>query len=75
MIFHKASQRTALWLGIGWSLLWSLLLSELPLIQQLDLSQHDRSLRLNSPHTPPSEIVLASSVRSPAFCATARMSG
>ncbi|NJO96354.1 MAG: CHASE2 domain-containing protein [Pleurocapsa sp. CRU_1_2] len=58
MIFHKASQRTALWLGIGWSLLWSLLLSELPLIQQLDLSQHDRSLRLNSPHTPPSEIVL-----------------
>ncbi len=58
MIFRKAWQRTALWLGIGWSLLWSLLLSELPLIQQLDLSQHDRALRLNSPHTPPPEIVL-----------------
>ena len=58
MIFRKAWQRTALWLGIGWSLLWSLLLSELPLIQQLDLSQNDRALRLNSSHTLPSEIVL-----------------
>jgi CHASE2 domain-containing sensor protein len=58
MIFRKAWQRTALWLGIGWSLLWSLLLSELPLIHQLDLSQHDRSIRLNSPRIPPPEIVL-----------------
>lgn len=58
MIFRKAWQRTALWLGIGWSLLWSVLLSELPLIQQLDLSQYDRALRLNSAHTPPPEIVL-----------------
>jgi CHASE2 domain-containing sensor protein len=58
MNLRKTWQRTALWLGIGWSLLWSLLLSELPLIQQLDLSQYDRALRLNSSHTPPSEIVL-----------------
>jgi hypothetical protein len=58
MNLRKAWQRTALWLGIGWSLLWSLLLSELPLIQQLDLSQHDRALRLNHSQTPPSEIVL-----------------
>lgn len=58
MVLRKAWQRTALWLGIGWSLLWSVLLSELPLIQQLDLSQHDRALRLNSSQTPPSEIVL-----------------
>jgi signal transduction histidine kinase len=58
MILRKTWQRTALWLGIGLSLLWSILLSELPLIQQLDLSEHDRLSRLSSPRTPPPEIVL-----------------
>jgi CHASE2 domain-containing sensor protein len=58
MILRKTWQRTALWLGIGWSLLWSLLLSELPLIQQLDLNYLDQAIRLTHPHTPPAEIVL-----------------
>jgi CHASE2 domain-containing sensor protein len=58
MVLRKTWQRTALWLGIGWSILWSIVLSELPLIQQLDLSQHDRLIRLNHPRTPPPEIVL-----------------
>ncbi|MCU0541222.1 MAG: CHASE2 domain-containing protein [Oscillatoriaceae cyanobacterium Prado104] len=58
MILRKTWQRTALWLGIGWSLWWSVLLSELPLIQHLDLSQSDRLIRLNHPRTSPPEIVL-----------------
>ena len=58
MLLRKTWQRTALWLGIGWSLLWSVLLSELPLIQQLDLNYLDRAIRLTHPHTPPPEIVL-----------------
>lgn len=58
MVLRKAWQRTALWLGIGWSLLWSVLLSELPVIQQLDLWQYDRLIPLTHPRTPPPEIVL-----------------
>lgn len=58
MNLRKTWQRTALWLGIGWSLLWSVVLADLPLIQQLDLIQHDRLIRLSHPHTPPPEIVL-----------------
>ncbi|PSB01729.1 sensor histidine kinase [Merismopedia glauca] len=58
MALRKTWQRTALWLGIGWSILWSVILGDLPLIQQLDLSQHDRLIRLSYPRTPPSEIVL-----------------
>ena len=58
MLLRKTWQRTALWLGIGWSLLWSLLLSELPLIHQLDLNYLDRAIRLTHPHAPPPEIIL-----------------
>jgi signal transduction histidine kinase len=58
MVLRKTWQRTALWLGIGWSLLWSVVLSDLPLIQHLDLSQHDRLTLLSHPRTPPPEIVL-----------------
>ncbi|HLO50137.1 MAG TPA: CHASE2 domain-containing protein [Kamptonema sp.] len=58
MILHKKWQRTALSLGIGWSLLWSVFLSDLPLIQQLDLGLHDRQIRLGHPSTPPPEILL-----------------
>ena len=58
MNLRKTWQRTALWLGIGWSILWSLVLADLPLIQQLDLIQHDRLIHLSHPRTPPPEIVL-----------------
>lgn len=58
MTLRKTWQHTALWLGIGYSLLWSAVLSELPLIQQLDLWQHDRLIRLTSPQSPPPEIAL-----------------
>ena len=58
MVLRKAWQSTALWLGIGWSILWSVVLSELPLMQQLDLWQSDRLIHLNHPRTPPPEIVL-----------------
>lgn len=58
MTLRKTWQHTALWLGIGYSLLWSAVLSDLPLIQQLNLWQHDRLIRLTSPQSPPSEIAL-----------------
>jgi CHASE2 domain-containing sensor protein len=58
MILRKAWQRTALWLGIGWSLLWSVVLSDLPLIQQLDLGLQDRQIAMGHPSTPPPEILL-----------------
>ncbi|WP_019500190.1 CHASE2 domain-containing protein [Pseudanabaena sp. PCC 6802] len=58
MILRKAWQRTALWLGIGWSLLWSVVLSDLPLIQQLDLGLQDRQVAMGHPSTPPPEILL-----------------
>ena len=58
MVLRKAWQSTALWLGIGWSILWSVVVSELPLMQQLDLWQSDRLIHLNQSHTPPPEIVL-----------------
>ncbi|MFB2980199.1 CHASE2 domain-containing protein [Microseira sp. BLCC-F43] len=58
MVLRKTWQATGLWLGIGWSILWSVVLSELPLIQQLDLAQRDRLIRLNHSRTPPPEIVL-----------------
>jgi len=38
MNLRKTWQRTALWLGIGWSILWSIVLAVLPLIQQLNLT-------------------------------------
>lgn len=59
MLLRKTWQRTALWLGIGWSLLWSIVLVDLPLIQQLDLYLHDRLICFNSPRNPPSEIAIA----------------
>jgi len=58
MALRKTWQITALWLGIGWSLLWSVLLSELPVIQQLDLWQYDRLIPHTHSRTPPPEIVL-----------------
>ncbi|MEE3719811.1 CHASE2 domain-containing protein [Tumidithrix elongata RA019] len=58
MALRKAWQRTALWLGIGWSLLWSLILFDLPLVQQLDLSLQDRFIHLSRPSTTPPEILL-----------------
>ncbi|OKH39705.1 hypothetical protein NIES2119_05465 [[Phormidium ambiguum] IAM M-71] len=58
MALRKTWQITALWLGIGWSFLWSVLLSELPLIQQLDLWQYDRLIPYAHSRTPPPEIVL-----------------
>lgn len=58
MALRKTWQITALWLGIGWSLLWSVLLSELPVIQQLDLWQYDRLIPHTHSRTPPPQIVL-----------------
>jgi signal transduction histidine kinase len=58
MILRTAWHRTALGLGIGWSLLWSLVLWDLPFNQQLDLCLHDRLIRLTQPRTPPPAIFL-----------------
>lgn len=58
MILRNAWLRTALVLGIGWSLLWSLVLSELHHTQKLDLSIQDGLIRLMASNRPPPEILL-----------------
>jgi signal transduction histidine kinase len=57
MIPRNPWQRRAILLGIGWSLFWSAVLGDIPLIQPLNLWQNDRLIRLDrSP--PPAEILL-----------------
>jgi CHASE2 domain-containing sensor protein len=58
MILHKIWQRIALWLGLGWGVLWGLVLSELSFTQQLDRLISDRLTRLPPPRIPPPEIFL-----------------
>jgi len=58
MTLRKTWQRTAVWLGIGWSLIWCAVLSDLPLIQRLDLWQSDRLISLTSTRRPPPSIIL-----------------
>jgi signal transduction histidine kinase len=58
-MFHLRSWiRPSLWLGLSWSLLWSLLLSNLSPIQSLDLQQQDALTRLRRHRTPPNNIAL-----------------
>ena len=58
MVFRKSWQKIAFGLGIGWSLVWSIIFSDIPLIQKLELNIQDRLICLTHPHTPPPEILL-----------------
>jgi signal transduction histidine kinase len=51
-------QDVALWLGIGFSLLWSSLLSSITAVQKLELKTQDFLMGIVPPPVPPQEILL-----------------
>lgn len=58
MIFSKLFQDVALWLGIGFSLLWSSILSNIYPLQKLELKTQDFLMGIFPPPAPPQEILL-----------------
>lgn len=57
-VFTRFLQNVALWLGIGFSLLWSTFLSTIPGVQKLELKTQDLLMGLIPSPVPPSEILL-----------------
>ena len=58
MIFSKLFHDVALWLGIGFSLLWSSILSNIYPLQKLELKTQDFFMGIFPPPAPPQEILL-----------------
>jgi len=58
MVFRKSWQKIAFGLGTSWSLLWGIIFSEIPFVQQLELNIQDHHISVMHPHNPPKEILL-----------------
>jgi signal transduction histidine kinase len=58
MIFSQFIQDVALWLGIGFSLLWSTIFSHIYLVQKLELKTQDILMGIIPPPAVPPEILL-----------------
>jgi signal transduction histidine kinase len=58
MTVRKTWRNTAVWLGIAWSLLWSIILVNVPLVQKLELDIQDNLTRSGNSSNPPNEILL-----------------
>ncbi|MHC5825356.1 MAG: hypothetical protein ACYT04_58280, partial [Nostoc sp.] len=57
-MWRKGWQIKFLSLGIGCSVFYNFIFSQIPLVQKLELQLQDTLLRLHHPKSPPKEIIL-----------------